>query len=104
MLFLKLGSIGTEFTLGNGMLSMTMNLKLIFGLCLYVVSFLMYTIVLAMFDLSKVSPMAGGIVMVVSVMFGVLILKEKLTLHNIMGIALVIAGVIVMNWKTKVGY
>jgi drug/metabolite transporter (DMT)-like permease len=103
MLFLKLGSSGTEFALQNGILSMTMNLKLVVGLCLYVVSFLMYTIVLAIFDLSKISPMAGGIVMLVSVIFGVLILKEKLTLQNIIGIALVIAGVVIMNLKTEAG-
>ena len=100
MLFIKMGSSGTSILLQSGALSITLNLQLLLGLCLYIVSFLLYTVVLSQFDLSYIQPVAAGIGMVLAVVFGIFFLQEKMTVHGALGIVLIIAGVVLMSWKT----
>lgn len=100
MLFIKLGSTHTHILFHNQAFLININLKFFLGLVLYAGSFLMYTVVLAKFDLSFVQPVAAGICMVLAVIFGVFFLQEKLTVYNIIGIIMIIAGVVLIGWNT----
>jgi len=101
MIFIKMGSADNSVKLQGSLFSLTLNLKFLLGLFFYIISFLLFTVVLARFNLSVIYPMAGGIVMVLSVLAGALLLKETLTIQNIIGAAVIVIGVVIMNLKSK---
>jgi uncharacterized membrane protein len=50
-------------------------------------------------DLSFIVPFSSAIVNVLSVILGVLIFREYLNTYKIIGIAMAIIGVVLMNYK-----
>ena len=76
------------------------NISLIsaLGFVCYIISFLLYTRIVMMFEnLSFISPICNGVAQIMILIASWLILKEQLTGLNIGGAALIIAGVIIMN-------
>jgi len=99
LLLIKLGGSGTNLSLEPQTFSLVMSYRLVIGLLCYICSFLLFTFILQKRNLSMIYPLSAGIVNVVSVVLGVVVLKEKITLSGALGIALVIAGVILMSLK-----
>ena len=99
LLFIKLGGSGTSLSLDSGMFSMMISYRLMIGLFCYICSFLLFTFIIQKRDLSWVYPLGAGIMNVATVLLGVVVLKEKITVTGAIGIALVIAGVILMSVK-----
>ena len=60
---------------------------------------MLYIVILQKRDLSYIYPLSAGIVNVVSVMVGVIVLKEKISLTGYLGIAAIIIGVVLLNIK-----
>ena len=67
------------------------------GFLFYLVSFLMWTKIITMFNLSYISPITAGICNVLLVLGGIVIFSEKVGVFQVIGIALVICGVIFIN-------
>lgn len=97
LLLIKQGGQATHMEIVNSLFSMQMDVKLILGLFSYVLSFLLYTVILQKKDLSYIYPLSAGIVNVVSVIMGVFILKEKMEITGIIGTIMIIIGVILLN-------
>lgn len=97
LLLMKLGIDGTIFSAEHGLLSCQINIKLIIGMLFYVASFLIYMFVLQRKDLSYIYPLSTGIVNIISFVFGIWILHEKVGLTSIIGVLFVIAGVVMLN-------
>jgi drug/metabolite transporter (DMT)-like permease len=95
---IKLGSAGNAFSL-DGAISLRLNYRFLIGFFMYIVSFLMFTVILSRMNLSLFSPLAGGMAMVLNVVVGVLILEEKLSVQQLVGVVIVIVGVFIINWK-----
>lgn len=99
LLFIKLGGKSTTITIAHSIFSIQIDLKLFFGLLCYVFSFLLYTVILQKRDLSYIYPISAGILNVITVLIGVVILKEKITASGIIGVAAIILGVVLLNVK-----
>ena len=99
LIFLKMGGQSTDIKISEFIFSMQIDCKFVIGLICYVISFLLYIVVLQKRDLSYIYPLSAGIVNVVSVMVGVIVLKEKISLTGYLGIAAIIIGVVLLNIK-----
>ena len=97
LLMIKMGGSETSISLMSQGISMQMDFKLIIGLISYVVSFLLFTIILQKQNLSFIYPLSAGVVNVISVVLGIIVLKETVSVTGMIGVGLVILGIIFMN-------
>lgn len=100
LLFLKLGGNGTNLSFDPHAFSLVMSYRLVIGLFFYICSFLLFTFILQKRDLIWIYPLGAGILNIVVVLLGVVVLKEKITITGAIGIALVIAGIVLMSLKS----
>lgn len=90
------GSIAVEggnFNFGISLISLA-------GFVCYLCSFLLFTRLVVMFDLSYIMPLTTGIVQILTLVSSYLIFKEDFSLRAVIGASIVIIGIIVMNWKS----
>lgn len=99
LLLMKLGGSSTSLSFEVHTFSMVMSYRLIIGLLCYICSFLLFILILQRKDLSLIYPLSAGIVNVVSVVLGVVVLKEKISPFGLIGIVLVIAGVVLLSLR-----
>ena len=91
------GSIGVE----NGTFNFGISLVSLLGLVCYLCSFLLFTRLVVMFDLSYIMPVTTGIVQILTLISSYAIFKEEFSWKAVIGASLVIIGILIMNWKTN---
>ena len=69
------------------------------GFICYIMSFLLYTRIIVMFDLSYITPICTGIVQILTLIASKIVFKEQITLQGIIGASIIIAGLLIMNFK-----
>lgn len=69
------------------------------GFVCYLCSFLLFTKIVLMFDLSYIMPVVTGIVQVMTLIVANIFFKEKISKASIVGASMVIVGIVVMNLK-----
>ena len=99
LILMKKGGNSGTLAIENGNASFVINLISFAGLFCYLFSFLLFTKIVIMFDLSYIMPICTGIVQVMSLIASKIIFKENISIYGIIGASLVIAGIIVMNLK-----
>lgn len=98
--FMKLGSLNETLpALVLPFINLKLNIISILGYGCYIISFLVYTIVITKFDLGLIIPLLSGIVNVLIFIVAILIFKESFTCYSIIGIMLISIGVVFMNLK-----
>lgn len=95
VLLVKLGADDTSLAFKNGNLSVLLNIKTIMGLCLYICSFLLWIVVLSRNNLSIVTPVITGANYIIPMAIGIILLKEKMTVQQWIGAAIILAGLLV---------
>ncbi len=73
------------------------NWLLIFGMCIYILSFLTSLLVMKSMNLSIYYPISAGLVYIIVCILSVAVLKEKITPVQLVGMAIIFAGIIIMN-------
>lgn len=68
------------------------------GFICYLCSFLLFTKIVVMFDLSYIMPIVTGIIQTLTLVLATVIFKEKISKLSIIGAALVIIGILIMNF------
>ncbi len=99
LLLMKMGGSGTNLSFEPQAFSLVMPYRLMIGLLCYIGSFLLFTLILQKSNLSLIYPVSAGIMNIVSVVLGVIVLKEKITTAGAIGISLIIAGVVLLSLK-----
>ena len=100
LILMKKGGNAGKITLTAGEFGFTISWISALGFICYIISFLLFTRIIMMFDnVSYISPICNGIAQVMIMVASWLILKERLTGLSIGGAALVIIGVVIMNIK-----
>ena len=99
---IKIGT-GKELSLSvqQGVLSLQINWAVVLGLTLYIASFITSMIVMKSMNLSIFYPTSAGLVYVVVCAMSVLLLHEKISTPQLVGIAIILMGIIVMNLNRK---
>ena len=69
------------------------------GFVCYLGSFLLFTRVITMFDLSYIYPIVTGIVQILTLVASAVVFKENMSIQSVIGAIIVIVGIISMNFK-----
>ena len=70
---------------------------LVIGLCTYVLSFLMSIVVMKRMNLTMFYPLSAGLIYVLVSLAGFMILKEGFTIQQLLGMAVILVGIVMMN-------
>lgn len=99
LILMKKGGNAGSIAIENGNMNFGISLVSLAGLVCYLCSFLLFTRIVILFDLSYIMPLCTGIVQVFTLVAAKIIFKEEISLLGIIGASFVIVGIIVMNWK-----
>ena len=77
--------------------NLSLSWMLVLGAVLYVLSFLLSMIVMKGMNLSIFYPLSAGLIYVVVCVMSILVLKEKPSISQMIGMTVILAGIIVMN-------
>lgn len=99
LVFMKLGGNPGSFSVENGTLTFGINWISAIGFICYLFSFLLFTKIVVMFDLSYIFPIITGIVQILALIASAIVFKENMSVHSVIGASLIIIGIIIMNYK-----
>ena len=100
LILMKLGGNSTHMIIANHTLNFSMSMISFGGYFFYILSFLLFTKIVTLFNLSYILPICTGIVQVLIFLAAVFIFKEKMSILSCTGIFFVIVGVVLMNIKS----
>jgi len=69
------------------------------GIFCYIISFILFTRIITANDVSFIYPILMGSVQILTLTAAYFILKEDVSIYGFIGIALIIAGIVLMNVK-----
>lgn len=98
LIILKLGTkSGVPVGFSDGKLSFNINYLVLTGLFLYVFSFITYVYLISKYDLGYVIPLTAAFVYLIIFVASAVIFNEVFTVVKISGIALIVAGLVLLN-------
>ena len=99
LVFMKLGGNPGSLEVKEGTITLGMSVVSGIGFICYLCSFLLFTRVVIMFDLSYIYPIVTGIVQILTLLASAFIFKEHMTMQSVIGASIVKIGIIIMNFK-----
>jgi len=100
LFFIKTGADSTNLAFQNGLFSMQLSPRLLIGITLYLVSFLVSIYIMSRIKLSLFYPMGTGAILILTCLSGYFLLKEHIGIWQLVGIGLILAGIVAMNIET----
>ena len=101
LILFKLGSENTNITIKLFSLSLTFSLKMLIGLFCYGCSFILWMIIVSKMNLTIAMPLSVAIVNTLVIIGSCIILKEKITFTQGLGIFIIILGVCIMTYGSN---
>lgn len=83
----------------NGRVHLNLSVYVVAGIALYGASFLLYTYLLAKYDLGYIIPLTTALVYSIIFVASFFIFKESFTLIKTLGVVLILIGIIFLNVK-----
>lgn len=99
LVLMKLGGNSGTVTISNKELSFGISLISALGFICYICSFLLYTKIIMMFDLSYIVPITTGIAQILTLIASYLVFKDEMSIQSVSGAIIVIVGILIMNFK-----
>lgn len=99
LVFIKKGGNPGKLTINKKNIGLSMSPVSAIGFICYLCSFLLFTKIVVMFDLSYIMPIVTGIVQIITLIVAKVLFKENLTKKSIIGASLVIFGIFLMNFN-----
>ena len=97
LILMKKGGNSGNIAIEKQTFNFNINLISALGFICYLFSFLLYTKIIVMFDLSYITPICTGIVQILILIASKLVFKENFTTTSVTGATIIIIGVIIMN-------
>ena len=99
---IKLG-LGKNSTLllNKGGFDLTLSWTLVLGAVIYVISFLLSMVVMKGMNLSLFYPLSAGLIYIAVCVASYLVLKEKISVQQLIGMVVILAGIVIMNIGRK---
>ena len=99
LVFMKLGGNPGTLAVKDGTITLGMSIVSGIGFLCYLCSFLLFTRVVIMFDLSYIYPITTGIVQILTLVASATVFKENISVQSIIGASVIILGIIIMNFN-----
>lgn len=97
LIFMKLGAGNTNIGFNKSILNISLNIYLIIGLVAYMLSFIMWIVLLKKYNLSYIVPITTSISYIAVLISGVLIFKEKINVTSGIAVVVILIGVVMLN-------
>lgn len=98
LIFFKLGSVNSISIVSvKGIINLKISTLSILGIINYILSFLIYLGLVSKYNLSYIVPITSGVIQIIILFASFFIFKETVEIKNIIGTALVIVGVFLIN-------
>ena len=94
---MKKGGNPGKIKINKKEISLSMSPISALGFVCYLGSFLLFTRIVVMFDLSYIMPIVTGIIQIVTLIVANMFFKEKISKKSIIGASLIIIGIFIMN-------
>lgn len=101
LVLMKLGGNPGSVSMAEGNINIGISTISLIGLICYVCSFLLFTRIVIMFDLSYIMPISTAIIQILTLIASKIVFKENFTTQGIIGASIIIIGVLIMNIKIK---
>lgn len=95
----KIGADNNNFILNSGFFNLSLSYSTLIGLVLYIISFIMWIVIVQKFNLSYIQPLTTGLSYILIILASIFILKESISLLQWIGLGLILIGVVFMNIK-----
>lgn len=102
LILMKFGGNPGSISMTNGDINFGISPISLVGLICYLCSFLLFTRIVVIFDLSYIMPLVTGIVQVLTLVASKIIFKEDFSTQGVVGASIVIIGIIIMNIKLPI--
>ena len=102
LILMKFGGNSGSFSMADGNINFGISPISLIGFICYICSFLLFTRIVVLFDLSYIMPLTTGIVQVLTLVASKVIFKENFSTQGIIGASIVIIGILIMNIKLPV--
>ena len=99
LILMKKGGNPGKININKKSFNLSFSTVSLLGLICYLCSFLIFTKIVVIFDLSYIMPIVTGIVQVATLIVANKLFNEKISKRSMFGACLVIIGIIVMNLK-----
>jgi small multidrug resistance pump len=99
LIMIKLGVGTTSFEINNVFLGMNISWKLLIGFCSYIISFILWTVVISRYDLSYIYPLLTAIMFIIIMIASSILLKESISTSKIIGVIIIVIGVLITTIK-----
>lgn len=99
LVLMKLGGNSGTISVVNKELTLGINLISALGFLCYIGSFLLYTKIIMMFNLSYIVPLTTGIAQILTLIASYVIFKDEMSITSVSGAIIVIIGILIMNIK-----
>lgn len=101
LVLFKLGVANANIHLNILGLNLKFSIKMILGIFCYGISFLLWLYLVSNMNLTFAMPLSVGLVNTLVIIESCLLLKEKITLNQGIGIFIIIVGVMIMTWSKQ---
>ena len=99
MVLIKKGGSNSLVDFTSKKLEISITWVVLLGLLMYLISFIIWIVVLQLFPLTYISPIAYGLVFISIAVFSYYILGIKLTKAQLIGAAFIIVGIFIGSSK-----
>lgn len=97
LVLLRMGG-GLDVSFINSAINISMPVKVILGLILYVLSFLVYLFIIPRLTFTRTFPILNGSLYTLIVLSGIVVFRERITIQHIIGSLVVLVGVLILGF------
>lgn len=99
LILMKLGGNHMNIAFKEGIFNINLGIKIIIAFIMYAISFLLWTNIIANNDLGYIVPVTSAIINIITLIVGIYIFSENISMYKIIGMILATLGVLLMNIK-----
>ncbi|BAL62351.1 hypothetical protein QQG09_02830 [Melissococcus plutonius] len=99
LVLFKLGSGNLSLHLQHSYFSMNISLLAVAGLLCYLVSFVLWMLIISRSEISYIVPLGVACTNITILLASYFILQEVITTHVLIGAIIIIIGIVIMNLK-----
>lgn len=97
MVLMKRGGQGSYISNADKKINMKLDYELFLGIALYILSFILWILILQIFPIVYISPIAYGLNFIFIALSAFVFLKEKVSFMEIAGVVTIIIGVVLVS-------
>lgn len=96
---MKMGGGQLSIGIKEGIFQFNLGVRLLMAFMMYGVSFILWSRIVAASDLTYIMPVSSAVVNILTLIVGIIIFKETMSIMQVIGMVVVTLGIVMMNIK-----